>query len=80
MDVRQVNVQTGEVTERNFTPEEKAEREAAIALHEAGATQRAINDLELQVTPRRMREAALGIDGGWLAGVDAQISALRSKL
>lgn len=37
----------------------------------------AIAVLEATVTPRRMREALLGTDGGWLAGVEARIAALR---
>lgn len=36
--------------------------------------------LEIQVTPRRQREAILGTDNGWLANIDAQISALRAQL
>jgi hypothetical protein len=36
--------------------------------------------LEATVTPRRIRESILGTDNGWLAGVDAQISALRAQL
>lgn len=36
--------------------------------------------LESQQTPRRMREAALGIDNGWLVGIEAQIEALRAQL
>lgn len=36
--------------------------------------------LEYQQTPRRIREAALGIDNGWLAGIEAQIQALRAQL
>ncbi len=36
--------------------------------------------LEAAVTPRRMREAVLGTDGGWLADVDTQIAALRAQL
>jgi hypothetical protein len=32
------------------------------------------------VTPRRMREAVLGTDGGWLATQDALIAAERAKL
>ena len=39
-----------------------------------------IVELEASITPRRMREALLGTDGGWLAGVDAQIAALRGQL
>ena len=36
--------------------------------------------LESQQTPRRIREAALGIDNGWLAGIEAQIVVLRAQL
>lgn len=39
-----------------------------------------ILDIESSITTRRIREAVLGIDDGWLAGVDAQIAALRKKL
>ena len=36
--------------------------------------------LEATITPRRQREAILGIDNGWLADVNTQIAALRAKL
>jgi len=36
--------------------------------------------IEATITPRRMREAVLGTDNGWLAAVDAQIASLRSQL
>lgn len=39
-----------------------------------------IADLEATVTPRRIREAVLGTDGGWLAALNAQIVTLRAKL
>lgn len=39
-----------------------------------------ITSIELSITERRIREAILGVDNGWLANVDAQIKALRSKL
>ena len=39
-----------------------------------------ITRLELQVTQRRIREATLGTDGGWLANQEALIAAERSKL
>jgi len=41
---------------------------------------KAIADLETTITDRRIREAVLGIDNGWLANVNAQIAALRSQL
>jgi hypothetical protein len=37
----------------------------------------AISKIESQITPRRLREAVLGTDGGWLANAEAQIAALR---
>lgn len=36
--------------------------------------------LEASVTDRRLREAVLGIDGGWLKGVSDQIATLRATL
>ena len=39
-----------------------------------------IDILEQSVTRRRMREAALGIDGDWLKNLDAQIASLRATL
>ena len=35
--------------------------------------------LEKSITPRRIRESILKIDGGWLADVDLKITALRQK-
>ena len=39
-----------------------------------------ITELEATITIRRIREAALGTDGGWLKNVDDQIAALRATL
>lgn len=39
-----------------------------------------IAELEATVTQRRLREAALGTDNGWLKAIDAQIAALRATL
>lgn len=36
--------------------------------------------LEATVTQRRVREAVLGTDSGWLAGVNTQIATLRATL
>ena len=36
--------------------------------------------LESEITPRRQREAILGVDNGWLANQDAAIADLRKKL
>lgn len=39
-----------------------------------------IMQLEASVTPRRIREAILGVDNRWLADLNEQISDLRSQL
>lgn len=39
-----------------------------------------IKNLEFAVTERRMREAILGTDGGWLKNLDAQIANLRAQM
>lgn len=39
-----------------------------------------IMQLEMSITPRRLREAMLGTDSGWLANVNSQIEGLRIKL
>lgn len=39
-----------------------------------------ILQLESLVTQRRLREATLGTDGGWLANIEQQIAALREQL
>jgi hypothetical protein len=39
-----------------------------------------IAELELSCTPRRLREAILGIDDGWLLDVNNEISDLRDQL
>lgn len=39
--------------------------------------QQQIAELEATITPRRIREALLGVDGGWLHTINAQIESLR---
>ena len=39
-----------------------------------------IADAESQITPRRLREAMLGLDGGWLATQNNTINTLRDLL
>lgn len=39
-----------------------------------------ISTLEASITPRRQREAILGIDTTWLADIELQISELRGQL
>lgn len=41
---------------------------------------RQIAELEISISARRIREAVLGIDSGWLAGVNDKISVLREQL
>jgi hypothetical protein len=65
-----------------------ADADAAITAHIAKAPAREHNapikqqiaELESQVTDRRIREAVLGTDAGWLKNQDAQISALRATM
>ena len=47
---------------------------------ESKAAQTSILELESTITQRRLREAILGTDDGWLANVEKQISNLRKKL
>ena len=67
-----------------FTAEEEAAQDAIDAAWAAGQAARdtmaLINTLEGSVTPRRMREAALNLDGGWLESVNNQITVLRGQL
>ena len=39
-----------------------------------------IRAIEATITPRRMREAILGTDNGWLAAREAEIAVLRGQL
>ena len=43
-------------------------------------TFRKISELESTITARRLREAILGIDNGWLSGINEQMKNLRSEL
>lgn len=67
-----MNVTTGEIVEFSDAPiiETTPLTAKKIALN-------SILALESTVTERRTREAILGIDGGWLANVNAQIATLR---
>ena len=50
------------------------------AVYETFDIKEQIKALEAQITPRRLREAVLGVDGGWLAQQEAAIVALREQL
>ena len=67
-----------------LTQEEKDAQEARKVAWTVKKTHRdamaEILRLENQISQRRMREAVLGIDNGWLARQDAKISTERSKL
>lgn len=69
-----------------ITDEQRHGIEMVLAAHDPAAADAAdsvkqqILTLEATITPRRQREAILGIDNGWLADVNAQIVALRAKL
>jgi hypothetical protein len=39
-----------------------------------------IQDLEKTITDRRLREAILGVDNGWLQNVNSEITNLRTQL
>jgi|TARA_R110000823_G_scaffold59668_1_gene143129 hypothetical protein len=64
--------------------EEVAAREAEEAAWLAATTSREatrqIEVLEKAISPRRIREAILGTDGGWLAAQEALIATERAKL
>ena len=75
--------QNGSQTLELTTAEETArDAEEATWLSEAPARDALaeIQRLEGEVDARRMREAVLGTDGGWLATQDALIAAERAKL
>lgn len=42
--------------------------------------QQHIADLEAAITPRRLREAMLGVDDGWLRAQDDKIAAFRLRI
>lgn len=51
-----------------------------ISILEADLTLLRIKWLEDSVTPRRIREAIIGEDNGWLADIESQITVLRAQL
>lgn len=63
-----------------ISPEEAAVLQVVPPPSEADLLKAEIVDLEATITPRRLREALLGTDGGWLARVDKQITDLRGQL
>jgi hypothetical protein len=67
-----------------LTPEEEAARDAEEAAFAALTPVRiimsTISSLEADITPRRIREAVFGTDGGWLSAQEALIAIERAKL
>jgi hypothetical protein len=63
-----------------ISDDEAAVLQAPPPLAEDEIIKQQIAKLEATITPRRQREAILGIDNGWLADVNAQIATLRAKL
>lgn len=50
------------------------------ALNTGAISRDTIEKLEASITDRRIREAVLGVDNGWLADINAQIAVLRTQL
>lgn len=64
----------------HIDPDELANATPADPVNPNAAILEQIAALESTVTNRRLREAALGTDNGWLANLDAQITILRNQL
>jgi hypothetical protein len=47
---------------------------------QADVKKQQIQVLELQITPRRLREAIMGVDNGWLSEKEAEIEAIRETI
>ena len=67
-----------------FTPEQEAARDLEEQAWEDGKDKRLakkkIRELEDAVTHRRLRDAVLGTDDGWLEAQEAKIATERGKL
>lgn len=70
IDLSDLTVVDENITEDDWNAQLRAEM----------SPQEKIDELERQVTQRRMRDAIAGTDGGWLANIEAQIAEERSKL
>lgn len=80
MDVVTFDLSTGIKTVRSYTQQEINEFAGGTSASAEDVIRQQIAELESQQTDRRIREAALGIDGGWLARLNDQIEALRDQL
>lgn len=67
-----------------FTEEEELQWAAQVLKYENEQPRILIKSeiaiLEATITPRRVREAILGMDNGWLTDMDSMIQALRAQL
>ena len=67
-----------------LSAEEKIKRTAEEQAHESARPHQELlkqmSELEALQTPRRMREAMLGTDAGWMETLEDQITALRVQL
>tara|TARA_R110000787_G_scaffold193035_5_gene304588 strand:+ start:4463 stop:4738 length:276 start_codon:yes stop_codon:yes gene_type:complete len=71
----------GKITEFPNGIPSQADQDLWVAEYTAWkATMDQIETLEATITPRRMREAAAGVDAGWLLDVNTQIDTLRGSL
>ena len=79
-----ISVKTVDGIHYLLTPADEAAIQAKEAEYVASKVARdALNEianLERAITPRRVREAILGVDAGWLSNQEAFIAAERSKL
>ena len=57
-DVTEINAQTGETVERDFTPDEAAQREADIAARAQAAKEQATKDAAAASARRKIAEAS----------------------
>ena len=80
MDRIELDVSTGRKKIITLTETEVAELQARALASLNDDVKQQIAALEATVTPRRLREAILGTDKGWLADVDAQIAERRASL
>lgn len=65
----------------SFVTEYESTYNAAIAKRDSyNVIKYQIDVLESSITDRRLREAILGIDNGWLSGINNEILNLRSQL
>lgn len=80
MEVVTFDLISGIKSSRPYTKQEMDEISCVDTGSAADVIRQQIVELEVQQTDRRIREAVLGIDGGWLARLDEQIVDLRTQL